>query len=143
MAIERANVKHFEPLPLGTMQKIIDSMHGIKICENSENEFACFPKGKSNLGFLYEDEASYRNAKNVTFAYTALHCAVAIYLVLSLLNEGIMDVASRNGIFAAFTMIFINHGLPFILAGAMYHIKSIPREISTIGTNQPVAYYSS
>jgi hypothetical protein len=143
MAIEKANVKHFEPLPLGNMQKIIDSIHGIKICENSENEFACFPKGRGNLGFLYEDEPSYRNAKNVTFAYTALHCAVAIYVVFSLLNEGVMDVASQNGIFAAFAMIFINHGLAFILAGAMYHIKSIPRAISTIGTNQPVVYYSS
>ena len=143
MGVEKASVKYFEPSPLGTMQKIIDSTYGIIICENSENEFACFPKGKSNLGFLYEDEDSYRNAKNVTFAYTVLYYAVAIYVVLSLLTEGIMDVASQNGIFAAFAMIVINHGLVFILAGAMYHIKSIPRAVSAIGTNQPVVYYSS
>lgn len=143
MGAEKANVRYFEPSPLGTMQKIIDSTYGIIICENSENEFACFPKGKSNLGFLYEDEASYRNAMNVTFAYTALNYAVAIYLVLSLLTEGVMDVASRNGFFAAFAMSFANHGLLIILAIAMRNIKSIPREISTSGTNRPVVYYSS
>lgn len=143
MGIEKPNVKYFEPKPLGTLQKIIDTTYGIKICENSDNEFACFPKGKSNLGFLYENEASYRNALSVTFGYTAINYAVAIYLVLTLMAEGIMDVASRSGFFAAFAMSFANHGLLILLAIAMRNIKSIPREISTSGTNQPVVYYSS